>query len=51
MADGRLSDYTPELATKICERIANGESVRSIVKDEDMPASSTIFRWLPDDTK
>jgi hypothetical protein len=51
MPAGRPTDYTSELATRICERIAKGESVRTIVKDEDMPSSSTIFRWLLDDSK
>jgi hypothetical protein len=43
---GRPSDYTPDLAAKILSRIADGESVRSICRDEAMPASSTIFLWL-----
>lgn len=30
----------------ICERIANGESLRQICDDEDMPACSTVFAWL-----
>lgn len=47
----RPTDYTPELATKICERIAEGESVRDIVKDEAMPSSSTIYRWLLQEEK
>lgn len=48
---GRPSDYSAELAEAICRRIAEGESVRAIVKDEAMPAASTIFRWLLDETK
>ncbi len=48
---GRPSQYTKELGNKICERIMNGESVRSIVKDKKMPSSSTIFRWLLDEDK
>lgn len=48
---GRPTTYTDELALTICERIAEGESVRSIVRDETMPSSSTIFRWLLDETK
>lgn len=48
---GRPSDYTPELATNICIRIADGESLRTLVKDDDMPAASTICRWLLDETK
>ena len=45
---GRPSKYTKELGLEICGRIANGESVINIVKNKDMPASSTIFRWLLD---
>jgi hypothetical protein len=43
---GRPSIYTPELIDTICERITLGESMRSICRDEDMPAVSTIFKWL-----
>ena len=42
------STYTAELATAICERIALGESVRLICADEDMPAQSTVYKWLED---
>lgn len=48
---GRPTDFTEELGTKICARIAEGESVRSIVRDKNMPSSSTIFRWLLDESK
>lgn len=45
--------YSPEniAAHKatICERIANGESLRAICDDEGMPATSTVFLWLADD--
>lgn len=44
----RPSEYTTEIGTEICRRIAEGESVRSIVKDDDMPASSTVYKWLLD---
>jgi hypothetical protein len=48
----RQTNYIfPELALKICSRIAEGESVRTIVHDDDMPASSTISRWLLDEDK
>jgi len=42
---GRPSDYTPELALTICERLVNGESLRAICRDEGMPSVTTIFRW------
>ena len=43
---GRPSDYSQETANKICERLADGESLRAICLDEDMPARSTVFLWL-----
>jgi hypothetical protein len=42
----RKTDYTQDLADKICEKISAGESLRSICKDEAMPRMATIFRWL-----
>ena len=38
--------YSPELFTTICERIANGESLRQVCRSDDMPAKSTVMRWL-----
>lgn len=43
---GRPSEFSQEIATLICERIANGESLVSICEDEAMPGRSTVFRWL-----
>jgi hypothetical protein len=43
---GRPSDYTLETATIICNRLADGESLRAICVDDDMPNKSTVFRWL-----
>ncbi len=43
---GRPTDYSNEIADLICERIADGESLRSICSDESMPCRSTVFRWL-----
>lgn len=45
---GRPTKYTTALATKICERISGGESLRGICKDEDMPSATTVFNWLLD---
>lgn len=42
----RPSDYTPELAALICSRMAEGESVRAICRDDLMPAASSVFLWL-----
>lgn len=46
VAIGRPSDFTQETADTICERIADGESLRSICNGEDMPNKATVFRWL-----
>ena len=42
----RPGKYTNELADKICARIADGESLRTICAGKDMPAASTVHRWL-----
>lgn len=43
---GRPSSYTQEIGDRICERLADGESLRVICAGEDMPGRSTVFRWL-----
>lgn len=43
---GRPDTYTDELATEICERIANGETLSRLCLDEDMPGRRTVTRWL-----
>ena len=43
---GRPSGFTEEVATIICDRIAQGESLRSIGKDADMPGPTAILSWL-----
>lgn len=43
---GRPTLYSPDLADAICARLADGESLRSVCADEDMPAASTVFNWL-----
>lgn len=47
MADlGRPTDYTPELASKICGELAQGRSLRTVCKAEEMPCVATIFNWF-----
>lgn len=48
---GRPSAYTQKVADTICERLANGESLRAICVSEDMPDKATVFRWLGDDAR
>jgi len=42
----RPSEYTLETALLICERLVEGESLRSICTADDMPGIATVFRWL-----
>lgn len=48
VARGRPSLFTPELAEQICERLADGESLRAICRDEQMPNERTVRRWALD---
>ena len=43
---GRPSLYSPKLVEDICDRIADGESLRTICDDETMPDRRTVLRWL-----
>lgn len=43
---GAPSTFTAEMADMICERLADGESLRAICDAEDMPDKATVFRWL-----
>lgn len=43
---GRPSDYTDEMADAICERLCEGESLRSICRDEEMPSMSMVLRYV-----
>lgn len=44
----RQSSFTQELADAICNRLTEGESLRSICNDDSMPAMSSVMRWLSD---
>lgn len=48
---GRPSKYTNKLADKICQMIAQGQSVRSICSKKDMISMQTFFRWLRENDK
>jgi len=45
---GRPSSYAKAVGTAICERLSQGESLRRICSDKDMPGKSTVMRWLAD---
>lgn len=43
--------YTPALADEICERISQGETLRSICRDEGVPAFQRIYEWMARDSE
>jgi hypothetical protein len=45
----KATKYSEEIANVICGRLAEGESLRSICGDENMPGLRTVFDWLADD--
>ncbi len=51
MSKGRPSTYSQEIADEICSRLATGESLRAICKDEHLPHDRTVRRWVIDDVE
>lgn len=43
---GRPSDYTQDLADRMCAQLADGVSLRKVCDAEGMPDKATVFRWL-----
>jgi hypothetical protein len=39
-------DFNPQIADQILERIANGESLKSITAIEAFPSRSVVYEWL-----
>lgn len=48
---GPPSKYNQALAAEICERLANGESLRSICRDEHMPSDFAVRNWVIHDVE
>jgi len=46
---GRPTVFTPAIAEEICERLSEGESLRSICRDERMPSERTVRGWVIED--
>lgn len=46
---GRPTVFTQQVANLICVRISEGESLKSITLDEEMPDRATVYRWLAAD--
>lgn len=47
----KYGDYTPELAEAICERLAEGETLKGICRDAGMPSARQVRRWAMDDVQ
>jgi hypothetical protein len=45
---GQPSGFTQEIADDICAKLSKGMSLRSICRDDKMPSTSMVFRWLRD---
>lgn len=43
---GRPSDYTDSIGREICSRLASGESLTAISRDEHMPSFATVYEWV-----
>ena len=41
--------YTPALADTICRRISEGESLRAICRDPEIPSEGTVRGWARED--
>lgn len=47
---GRPSKFTEAIVDEICERLSNGETLRSICRDDHMPHWNTVYQWMADET-
>ena len=41
--------YTRELADVICQRLASGEALKAICREDEMPSSRTVRKWVTKD--
>lgn len=46
---GRPTGFSKAIATRICSRMAAGESLRQVCSTGGMPSIATVFRWLADE--
>lgn len=42
---GRPSTYTEEMGEEICRRVSQGESLRQVLFDPNMPTRGTVYGW------
>ena len=41
-------DYSEDVARDICDRLIEGESLKAICSDPDMPSRTVVYEWLRD---
>ncbi|MCC8954100.1 hypothetical protein H8B02_11700 [Bradyrhizobium sp. Pear77] len=46
---GRPSTFTGEIFEAICERLADGQTLKQICRDPEMPDRYTVLRWIKND--
>lgn len=46
----RPAEFSDEIFDAICDRMTEGEGLRKICKDPDMPSRQTFLRWIEKDT-
>ena len=46
----RPAEFTDEIFQEICDRMAEGEGLRKICEDPEMPSRQTFLRWIEKDT-
>lgn len=51
LRQGRPTSYSQDVAEVILERLADGQSLRSICAIEGMPGRTTVYRWVLDDVE
>ncbi len=42
---GRQSEFTQEIADVICDRLMDGESLKAICSEPEMPSRVTVIKW------
>ena len=45
----RPSKRTPQVEDEICRRISEGETLRAICRDEEMPPWRSVYDWISQD--
>ncbi len=46
----RPAEFTDEIFDAVCDRMANGQGLRKICDDPEMPSRTTFLRWVEKDT-